>query len=111
MVARLSWSRTEDADDALTAARKIGQAYTLMQALVHVECAHLYCGNSTKAKALSDELVALSDEKGAWYHKIFATLGQGHLPPVAGHASDTVQMLTAAIAAYSRREERQQPCH
>ena len=54
-----------DAEHALKDAREIGQAATLMYALFFASFTHLFCGNYATARALSDELVALADEKGA----------------------------------------------
>ena len=58
-----------DADDALKDAREIGQAATLMYALFLASLRMPFCGNYATAKALSDELVALADEKGASFWK------------------------------------------
>ena len=40
-----------DADDALKDAREIGQAATLMYALLHASLTHIYCGNYAAANA------------------------------------------------------------
>jgi predicted ATPase len=88
-----------DADEALTGAREIGQAYTLMQVLINVAAVHLWCGNYQKAQALYDELVVFAEDKGAWYHKVFGVLGQGGVGAFAGNSADAVRMLTEGIAA------------
>ena len=54
-----------DADRALSDAREIGQAASLMPTLDFAALTHILCGNSTTANALSDEVVPLADEKGA----------------------------------------------
>ena len=54
-----------DAEHALKDAREIGQAATLMYALVYASLTHILCGNYAAANAQADELVALADEKGA----------------------------------------------
>ena len=66
-----------DADHALKDAREIGQAATLMFALVHASLTHIHCGNYAAANAQADELVALADEKGALFWKAFGMLQQG----------------------------------
>ena len=54
-----------DAERALTDAREIGQAATLMDALFHTSMTHIACGKYATANALLNELVALADEKGS----------------------------------------------
>jgi len=53
-----------DADDAIKDAREIGHAPTLMLALIRGCLTEGSCGNYVAANALSDELVALADQKG-----------------------------------------------
>jgi predicted ATPase len=88
-----------DADRALKDAREIGQAATLMYALVSTTAVPLRTGNYAAAAALADELVALADEKGALFWKAVGMRNQGFLLALTGKASDAVQMLTSAIAA------------
>ena len=54
-----------DADYAVKDVREISQAASLMYALFRASFAHALSGNYATAKALSDEFVALADEKGA----------------------------------------------
>jgi class 3 adenylate cyclase/tetratricopeptide (TPR) repeat protein len=56
-----------DADHALSDAREIGLATTLMAALCLTSLTHIHCGNYAEAAAQIDELVALADEKGALF--------------------------------------------
>ena len=56
-------SRTHD---ALKDARGIGQAATLMFALLNGSFTHMLCGNYAAANAEADELVGLADEKAAF---------------------------------------------
>ena len=65
-----------DADYAVKDVREINQAASLMYALFRTSFAHVLCGNYATAKALSDELVALADEKGALFWK-----AQAYEPP------------------------------
>jgi hypothetical protein len=55
----------------------------------------LISGNYASAKALSDELIALAEEKGAVYWKAAGLL----LLAVAGKASDAVGIFTSVIPA------------
>jgi len=61
-----------DTNHALGDAREIGQAATLMCALVYASMCHIHCGNYAAANAQLDEVVALAEEKGAFLWK---TLG------------------------------------
>ena len=54
-----------DADHALTDARELGQAATLMFALGIASLTQILCGHYAAANAQADELIALADEKGA----------------------------------------------
>ena len=89
-----------DADHALSDAREIGHAVTLMYALCITSFVHIYCGNYATANAQLDELVALADEKGALSWKAYGMLVQGWLFAQIGKASDAVQIITAGISAY-----------
>jgi class 3 adenylate cyclase/predicted ATPase len=89
-----------DVDQALEEARKIGQVATLMIALYHAWLTHFRCGNYTAATAEADELVALADEKTAFFWKVSGILNQGCLLVLTGKASDAVQMINSGIAAY-----------
>jgi class 3 adenylate cyclase/predicted ATPase len=89
-----------DADHALKYAREIGQAATLMVALHHALFTLIHCGNYRAANAEADELVALTDEKGAKQWKAGGTSAQAWLFAVTGKTSDAVQMLTSGITAW-----------
>ena len=66
-----------DAEHALKDAREIGQAATLMHALYRRQFCRIFCGNYAAANALSDELVALADQKASPYWKAVGMLRQG----------------------------------
>jgi predicted ATPase len=55
-----------DADQALKNARKIGQAASLMDALLRASVTYVDCGNYAVANTLHNELVGLADEKGSF---------------------------------------------
>jgi predicted ATPase len=89
-----------DLDQALKDAREIGQAPTLMYALLHVSVTYIHRGNYATATAVLDELTALADEKGSLFWKPHGMAQQGCLFGLTGKASNAVQMLTTGIAAF-----------
>jgi class 3 adenylate cyclase/predicted ATPase len=89
-----------DSGQMLNEAREIGQSATTMFALQHAPLIHLLCGNYAAAKAEANELVALSDEKGALYWKALGISIQGCLFALTGKALDAVQRITSGSAAY-----------
>jgi len=90
-----------DTNQALTDAREIGQAATLMYALLHGSMTHIHCANYAEANAEANEVVALADEKGAFFWKALGMSVQGWLLALSlsGEASDAIHMITSAIAA------------
>jgi class 3 adenylate cyclase/predicted ATPase len=88
-----------DTGHALKDAREIGQAATLMYALVHAWLIHIQCGDYAAATAETDELVALADEKGTSFWKALGMSAQGCILALTGKAADAVQMITSGIAA------------
>ena len=88
-----------DSDEAISDAREIGQAASLMYALCHVPLTHILCGNNAAANAQANEVVALADEKGALFWKARGMLLQGWLLALTGKASDAVQMIASGITA------------
>ena len=89
----------EDSHRALSDAREISQASTLMYALFHASTTHIQCGNYAAAKVEIDELVALADEKNSAFWKAMGILNQGSASTLTGRASDAVQMITSGTAA------------
>jgi len=88
-----------DTSHALRDAREIGQAATLMYALVHASLVHIQCGNYPTANAEADELVALAGEKGALFWKALGMSVQGCILALTGKAADAVQLITSGITA------------
>jgi class 3 adenylate cyclase/predicted ATPase len=88
-----------DTSRALKEAREIGQAATLMYALVHASLVHIQCGNYPTAKAEADELVALANAKGALFWKALGMSVQGCILALTGKAADAVQLITSGITA------------
>ena len=89
-----------DMDQALKDAREIGQAPTLMYALLHVSVPYIHCGRYAIATAVLDELAVLADQKGSLFWKPHGMAQQGCLFGLTGKASNAVQMLTTGIAAF-----------
>jgi class 3 adenylate cyclase/predicted ATPase len=88
-----------DINNALKNARGIGQAATLMFALLNGSFTHMLCGDYAAANAEADELVALANEKGASLWKAFGMEMQGCLRAPTANASEAVHMLTCGITA------------
>jgi predicted ATPase len=89
-----------DAARVLEGARDSGQAPTLMYALWHASLTHVWCGNYTTARAFIDELGVLAEEKSATYWKVGKLMIEGGMFAATGDASNAVQTIAAAIAAY-----------
>jgi pentatricopeptide repeat protein len=89
-----------DADYAVKDVREISQAATLIYALFLASFTHAFCGKYTTARALSDELVALADEKGASFWQAQAMSYRGSLLALTGDAAGAVHMITSALSAY-----------
>src|SRR5262249_1463000 len=89
-----------DTSRALEEAREIGQAATLMYALVHALLIHIQCGNYAAANAEADELITLANKKGALFWKAQGMAKQGCILAVTGKAAEAVQMITSGIAAW-----------
>jgi predicted ATPase len=86
-------------DQALRDAREIGQAATLMYALVLTSLWHAHHGNYATATALLDEGIALADEKGATFFKAYLTSTHGLLMTLTDNSSSAVEKITSGIAA------------
>jgi len=89
-----------DSAQALTDAREIGQAATLMHALLFASLIHIHGGKTAAANALVDELVAIADEKGGYLWKASAMLNRGCLFALTGKADDAIQITTSALKAW-----------
>jgi predicted ATPase len=87
-----------DASQAVSDAREISQAGSLMFALAAVTPTHIFCGNNEIATTLGKELAALAEEKGAVLWKSFGLACQGVLSAWNGDAGDAVQMITTGVS-------------
>jgi len=88
-----------DASCAIKEAREIGQAATLMYALVHACVIHIECGNYSAGKEQVIELVSLAEEKGAHFWKALGLSVRGCLLVLGGRPVDAIQMITSSIIA------------
>jgi class 3 adenylate cyclase/predicted ATPase len=89
-----------DTEEALRAARDIGQAATLMYALAHAAVPNLLCGDLAAAEARTREVLALAKEKSAPHWLAFGMMNQGWHFALTGQPSNAVEMVTSGIAAY-----------
>jgi tetratricopeptide (TPR) repeat protein len=89
-----------DSDQALSDAREVAEAATLMNALVSASGTNLERGNYATANAQAAELVALADEKGASEWKAVGMNRQGYVLALTGRAADAVHMITSGITAW-----------
>ena len=89
-----------DADRAVSDARAIGQAASLMAALTLTSLSQIHCGSYAIANAQLDEVITLANEKGAVFWKVGGMLVQGCLFAIAGKASDAVRTITSGLSAW-----------
>src|SRR5262252_2048549 len=89
-----------DAEHALEAAREIGQAASLMYALLVASITHVICGNYAAANALVDELIALTDQTASLFWGEGAVMQRGCILALTGKASDAVQTITSGVTAW-----------
>jgi class 3 adenylate cyclase/predicted ATPase len=90
----------EDADHAISDAREIGQAGSLMYALSVTGLSHIFRGDYAAAIAQSDEVFLLADEKGTTVWRAFGMTNRGCVLALTAKASDAVDVLTSGIAAW-----------
>ena len=89
-----------DAEAALSDAREIGQAATLMFALNYTSLPHIFRGDYAKAKAVVDELVVLADEKGTLIWKASGLSLQGILLALSGKPAEAIPMIISGRSMY-----------
>jgi predicted ATPase len=89
-----------DTDRALREAREIGQAATLMYALLVASMTYVVCGDHAQANAITDELIALTDQTGSLFWGAWGMMQRGCVSALTGKASDAVQMITSGITAF-----------
>ena len=85
------------------AAREMGHAPTLLFALFSGTLARICSRDYAAANAQIDECIALAEEKGAAYFKMFAVAQRGCVLALTGKASAAVEMISAGMAGCRRR--------
>ena len=85
-----------DTKGMLSDARMIGQAGTLMYALIHASRIYLFCGDYTAGNAIVDECITLAEEKNAVFWKASAIMLKGRFLIATGKASDAVHAMASA---------------
>jgi tetratricopeptide (TPR) repeat protein len=86
-----------DAEHALTYAREIGHAASLMYTLGHGLFARYECGNYANATAAVDELIALAEKKGTLFWKGFGLMHQGCVCALNAQPSEAVRLITSGM--------------
>jgi predicted ATPase len=89
-----------DAEHAVKDARGIGQAATMMYALFAAARTPLLCGNYAAANALTDELIALADDKGTLFWKASGLIFRGCILALTDQSSDAIYWLTSGLTAW-----------
>jgi predicted ATPase len=89
-----------ETERALSDAREIGQAATLMFALALTGLTHICCSNYAAANALVDDIVVLANEKGASLWQAGGMALRGCIFTLTGRSSDAVELITSGIAAW-----------
>jgi predicted ATPase len=84
---------------ALSDAREIGQAGTLMYVLFFTSQVHLLRGDYAVATRQGRELVALAEEKASSFWRAVGSIFLGRALALAGKASDAVHVINAALTA------------
>ena len=88
-----------DTEQALREAREIGHIGALMQAIATTCLTQLVSGNYAIAQALSDELIALAEERDSVFWRNSGMLNRARLLALTGRASEAVGAFAAAFPA------------
>ena len=89
-----------DTKDALSDAREIGQAATLMYALHMAAYTVIFCGDYVAAEKHSEELTALGHEKATPIWKALGIMHQGWILSLTGKASEAVSTITSGLDGF-----------
>jgi class 3 adenylate cyclase/predicted ATPase len=87
-------------EQGLSAARETGNPASLMHAMSVICLTQLISGNYAIAKALSDEMIGLAEQKGSIHWKTSGLLRRACLLALTGKSSDAVGIFTSVIPAY-----------
>ena len=88
-----------DNENSVAKARETGHATTLILALTYMSVIDVLARKdyADAAKATNDELIALSDEKGALFWRAHGEFLRGALLAQAGNASEAVQAISSSL--------------
>ena len=88
-----------DNENSVAKARETGHATTLILALTYMSVIDVLARKdyADAAKATNDELIALSDEKGALFWRTHGEFLRGSLLAQAGNASEAVQTISSSL--------------
>jgi predicted ATPase/class 3 adenylate cyclase len=89
-----------DVDQAVETARDIGQAATLMYALVHCAWPCAWTGNDVAAEGLLREAVALAEQTGGLQWKGAGVALLGCVLTLRGNAAEAIDAITSGLADY-----------
>ncbi len=87
-----------DADSALTEAREIGEAATLMFVIDLNFHVYMWCGDYDAAITLANELFDLAEQKGSAYRKVNAMIQRSYILSLTGNVATALEMMTSGRA-------------
>ena len=86
-----------DAHEAVKQALEIGQAATLMYALIITPFTYLHCGDFATANAQLADAIQLAEQKNAVFWKAWAMMQSGCVQVLSSKPEDAVDRMTAGI--------------
>jgi predicted ATPase len=89
-----------DIDEAVRQAREIGEAATLMLVLGITNYTNILCGNAVAASAVSGELMAVANEKGASLRKAEAVFQRGCVLALTVRTAEAVETIGSGVRAW-----------
>jgi predicted ATPase len=89
-----------DVDHAVSNAREINQAATLIYALIITPITALHCGSFAAASAQLAEGIALADEKSTGFFKAGGSCLQGCILALRGEVANSVGLITSGLEAW-----------
>jgi len=95
-----------DAEQAISDARKLDHATTLLLALTYSSITHGRCGNYATANAQLNEALTLAEEKGAMFWKAGAMFVQGEVLTKSGKSSDAITAINRSLAVWRSTQTR-----
>jgi predicted ATPase/class 3 adenylate cyclase len=90
----------KDANELVKNVRSLAQAATLMHALYHASLTEIWARQIAAARAHSEELIALAEEKGAQFWRALGILYRGWILSIEGRAQDAIETINMGLDAY-----------